>query len=112
MFKTIKSNEINGFISAQMKSANSITFCGELPKNAEPKHIRIIGEVEVNGTKFLNSSVENFDGAVVQYHDNNSEIATVYFLEGIPKELLANVQNYVLANFEVEYIEVCPCCGR
>lgn len=113
----IKSNEINGFISAQMKSANSLTFCGELPKTAKAEHIRLIGEVEVNGTKLVNPFLENLDGVVVTLHKESEDgaLATAYFLDdvdGIPAKLLAAVQNYDLTDFEVVCAEVCPCCGR
>ena len=110
MFKTIKSNEINGFISARMKSAKSITFCGDV---ADAKRIRIIGEVEVSGAKVTNPYIENLDGAVVQYHHNSEDgaIATVYFVDGIYGGLIADIQNYVISDFEVD-VEVCPCCGR
>lgn len=112
MFKTIKSNEINGFISAQMKSAKSITFCGNLPENAKATSVRLLGKVEVNGTIFEDTYIENLDGAVVQYHNNDEEIATVYFLDGIPEKLLAGVQSYNICDFEVECRMICPCCGR
>lgn len=112
MKKTIKSNELNGFISAQYKSANSITLLAELPKNMKVEHIRLIGDVEVNGTKYENPYVENLDGVVVQYHKGTDEIATAYFFEGIPEKLLADVQNYVLDEFEVTYTEVCAHCGK
>lgn len=110
MKKTIKSNEIDGFISAQMKSAKSITFCGDV---AEAKRIRIIGEVEVNGTNIVNPYVENLDGAIVQYHHNSEDgaIATVYFVDGLYGKLFADIQNYIISDFEVE-CDVCPCCGR
>ena len=113
MTKTIKSNEINGGIYPQYKSANSITFCGELPEGAEVKHIRLIGEVKVNGTKYTNPYLENLDGVVVSCHYNGEDasIATAYFLEGIPEKLLLDVQNYILTDFEVTYQAPCPCCG-
>lgn len=113
MKKTIKSNEINGFISAQMKSAKSITVCGELPANVKVNSIRFIGEVEINSSKLENPVLEDFDGVVVQYHKDReaSGIATAYFLEGVPTELLYVIQNYVLTEFELECIEVCSCCG-
>lgn len=112
MKKTIKSNEINGFILAQMRGANSISFAAELPKNAKVDYIRLIGNVEVNGTPLENPVLDDIDGVVVSYHKELSEIATAYFVDGIPQKLLADVQNYVLADFEIECIEVCPCCGK
>lgn len=110
MFKTIKSSEINGFISAQMKSAKSITFCGDVEN---VKHIRILGKVEVSGLKVTNPYVENLDGAVVQYHHNSEDgaIATVYFVDGIYGGLIADIQNNIISDFEVD-VEVCPCCGK
>lgn len=109
--KTIKSNEINGGIYPQYKSANSITFCAELPEGAEIKHIRLIGEVEVNGTPLENPILEDIDGVVVSCHKEADGIATAYFLEGIPEKLLLDVQNYKLSEFEVTYSVPCPCCG-
>lgn len=113
MRKTIKSNEINGFISAQMKSANSITVCGDLSKNVKINSIRLIGEPKVNGLKLTNPVLENLDGAMVQYHKDSEDgaIATAYFAEGVPEELLYVIQNYILTDFEIDGIEVCPCCG-
>lgn len=114
MRKTIKSNECNGFISAQMKSANSITFVAELPKNAKVEYIRLIGEIEVNGTKLINPILEDIDGVVVGYHFESTDesIATAYFLEGIPAKVLSAIQNYILTDFEIAYVEVCPHCGN
>ena len=112
MRKTIKSNEVNGIISAQYKGVNSITFLAELPKNMKPEHIRLIGDVEVNGTKHEKPYVENLDGVVIQHHKGTDEIATAYFLDGVPTQLLSDIQNYVLAEFEIDCIEVCPCCGK
>lgn len=113
MKKLINTNECSGFISAQMKSANSITFCGELPKTMKAERIRLVGEIEVNGTKLNNPILEDIDGVVVTYHKESADgaIATAYFLEGLPEKLLAAVQNYVLTDFEVLCAEVCPCCG-
>jgi hypothetical protein len=114
MKRVIKSNEINGFLSAQQKSANSLTFCGELPKNVKINNIRLIGEVKVNGLKLTNPIVENLDGAMVQHHKDSEDgaIATVYFADGVPEELLYVIQNYILTDFEIDCIEVCPCCGK
>ena len=112
MKKTIKSNELNGIISSQYKGANSITFLAELPKNMKVEHIRLIGDVEVNGTKYENPYVENLDGVLVQHHKGTDEIATAYFLDDIPDKFLADVQNYVVSDFELECIEICPCCGK
>lgn len=113
MKKTIKSNEINGFLSAKMKSEKSITVCGELPENVRINHIRLIGEVEVNGSVFVNPVLEDIDGVVVQHHKDRevNGIATAYFIDGIPEKLVSAVQNYVLTEFELECVEVCPCCG-
>lgn len=110
---TIKSNECNGFLSAQMKSANSISFCAMLPETAKVERIRLIGEVEVNGTKLTNPILEDIDGVAVTYHKESTDgsIATAYFLEGIPEKVLFNVQNYILTDFEITYTEVCPHCG-
>ena len=51
---------------------------------------------------------------MVQYHKNSEDgaIATAYFEEGIPAELLKLIQNYELTEFEIDCIEVCPCCGK
>lgn len=111
MIKTVKSNEINGGIYPQYKSADSITFCAELPKGAKVERIRLIGEVEVNGTPLENPILEDIDGVVVSYHKAADGIATAYFLEGIPEKLLLDVQNYILTDFEVTYQAPCPCCG-
>lgn len=113
MKKTIKSNEINGFLSAKMKSEKSISVCGELPKNVRINHIRLIGKTEVNGLKLTDPILENLDGAMVQYHKGSEDgaIATAYFEDGIPSKLLDNIQNYELTDFEIECFEVCPCCG-
>lgn len=110
---TIKSNECNGFLSAQMKSANSITICADLPKNAKVEHIRLIGEVEANGTKLTNPILEDIDGVAVTYHKESTDgsIATAYFLEGIPEKVLFDVMNYVLNDFEITYTVPCPHCG-
>jgi len=114
MKKTIKSNEINGFLSAKMKSEKSITLCGDLPANVKVNNIRLIGKVEVNGSVLDNPALENIDGGVVQYHKDSEDgaIATAYFAEGVPEQLLADVQNYVISDFEIDGIEVCPCCGK
>lgn len=114
--RIIKSAECNGFMSPQQKSANSITFCAEIPEKAKIEHIRLIGEVEVNGTKFVNPILEDIDGVVVSYHKELrpnacGDVATAYFLEGIPEKVLFDVQNYILAEFEIKYNEVCPHCG-
>ena len=113
MIKTIKSKEINGCIFSQYKSANSITFCGELPENAKVDHIRLIGEVKVNGTKYTNPYLENLDGVVVGCHYNSEDasIATAYFVDGLPEEILLDVMDYKLSEFEVTYSAPCPCCG-
>ena len=113
MKKTIKSNEINGGIYPQYKSDNSITFCAELPENAKIESIRIIGEVETNGTKRVNPFLEDIDGVVVVYHKDrsNGEIATAYFVDGLPEEILLDVMDYKLSEFEVTYQAPCPCCG-
>ncbi len=114
MKKTMKFNGSTGGIYSQIKSANSITFCAELPENAKIEHIRIIGEVETNGTKRVNPILEDIDGVVVVYHKERSDgaVATAYFLEGLPEKVHLDVQNYILADFEVTYTEVCPCCGK
>lgn len=114
MKRVIKSNEINGFLSAKTKSEKSITVCGELPANVKVNSIRLIGEVKVNGLKLTNPALENFDGAMVQYHKNSEDgaIATAYFVDGVPEELLYVIQNYILTDFEIDCIEVCPCCGK
>lgn len=111
MKKTIKSNEINGFISAQQKSANSLTFCGQLPENVKATGIKIVGKIEINGNVYEDTYIENLEGAVVQYHKCDEEIATVYFLEGLPENLRTDILNTVISDFELECIEVCPCCG-
>lgn len=113
MKKTINSNECKGFISPQQKSANSITFCAELPAHAKAEHIRLIGKIEVNGSKLVNPILEDIDGVVVTYHKESADgsIVTAYFLEGIPEKLLADVQDYIIDSFDIEYIEVCPHCG-
>jgi hypothetical protein len=114
MKKTSKFNVSTGGVYPQIKSANSITFCAELPENAKIESIRIIGEVETNGIKRVNPFLEDIDGVVVVYHKDrsNGEIATAYFLEGLPEKVYLDVQSYILADFEVTYTEVCPCCGR
>lgn len=114
MKKTIKFNASTGGVYPQIKSANSITFCAELPENAKIESIRIIGEVEANGTKHVNPILEDIDGVVVVYHKDrsNGEIATAYFLEGLPEKVHLDVTNNILADFEITYTEVCPCCGK
>lgn len=113
MKKTIKSSECNGGIYAQIKSANSITLSADLPENAKVEKIRLIGEVKANGTKHVNPVLEDIDGVVVSYHKESTvgEIATAYFLEGLPEKVYLDVQNYILQEFEITYTEVCPCCG-
>lgn len=113
MFKTIKSNEINGFISAQLMSANSITVVAELTEYVRDARVRLVGEIEVSGTKLVNPILEDIDGVIVVYHQERTDgaLATAYFVEGIPGKLLADIQNYVITDFEIEG-EVCPCCGR
>ncbi|MBQ3045125.1 MAG: hypothetical protein IJD49_04150 [Clostridia bacterium] len=113
MKKTMKSNEINGGIYAQLKGANSISFCAELPEGAEVKHIRLVGKVTVNGTKYTNPYLENLDGVVVGCHYNSEDasIATAYFVDGLPEEILLDVLDYKLSEFEVTYSAPCPCCG-
>ena len=114
MKKTLKSNEINGFLSAKMKSEKSITVCGDLPENVKVNSIRLIGEPKINELKLTNPVLENLDGAMVQYHKNSEDgaIATAYFEDGVPTELLKLIQNYELTEFELDCIEVCPCCGK
>lgn len=112
MKRVIKSNEINGFISAQMKSAKSITIVGDIG-DTKVEHIRLIGEVEINGSKLVNPYVENLDGAIVSYHYKSEDgaIATIYFVDGVFGKVISDVQNYILGDFELE-VDVCPCCGR
>ena len=114
MRKTIKSNECNGFLSAKMMSENSITIVAEIPKYARDVEIRIIGEVEANGTKFVNPVLEDIDGVIVTYHKNRTDgaIATAYFVDGIPEKLRTDVLNSIIDSFEITYTEVCPHCGN
>lgn len=114
MIRIIKATECNGFISAQTKSANSLTFHGEIPKNAKDVKIRIIGEVEANGITLTNPVLEDIDGVIVTYHKDclDGAIATAYFVEGVPEKLLADIQNYVIDDFEITFTEYCPHCGN
>lgn len=112
--RTITSNECKGFISPQQKSANSITFCAELPEGAKVEHICIMGKVKANGGTLFDPILEDIDGVVVTYHTSSCHdgaIATAYFVDGIPEKLLADVQNYVIDSFVIDVIEVCPHCG-
>jgi hypothetical protein len=111
MKKIIKSNECDGFISAQMLSANSITFVATLPTNMKVEHIKLLGNVEVDGITLVDPYIENLPGVVVSYHKGLSEIATAYFINGLPEKVRTDVMNYILDQFEIECVEVCPCCG-
>ena len=110
----IKSNKINGFIATQIESTNSITFYGNLPEGVKVKNIRLIGEIEVNGKKMVNPILNDVDGIAVGYHLNSTDdsIATAYFIDEISEQIIADVQNYILNDFEIECIEICLHCGR
>jgi len=114
MKKTIKSNECNGFLSVQMKSSNSISLCAEISRNVKIENIRLIGKLEINGVKHTNPVLENLDGVVIQHHKNSEDgaIVTAYFLEGLPENLRTDILNTVISDFELDCIEVCPCCGK
>lgn len=114
MKKIIHSNSFNGFISAQSDSTNSITFYGEIPENSKVNNICLIGEVEVNGTKLINPMLDEIPGVEVGYHLKSTEgaIATAYFVNGIPEQLRTDVLNYIISDFKVTCIEICPHCGH
>jgi hypothetical protein len=109
--KTIKSIECDGFISAQMANANSITFCATLPSNVKVEHIRLLGNIEINGITYADPYLENIAGVLVSYHKGMTEIATAYFVDGLPENVRTAVLSGTVDQFEVECVEVCPCCG-
>lgn len=114
MKHTVKSTECNGLIYTQTKGWKSLTIAADLPEFSKIDFIRLIGEVEVNGTKLINPVLEDIDGAVVTYHVDrmDNEIATAYFIDGIPESVLSAVLNYIIQDFEITYTDVCPHCGK
>ncbi len=107
--KRIKSENHNGLISLDAIGTNSISFYADIPKNAVVDYVRLRGSFTVYGFEQSDKILEDIETPVsVVYHremavDNQRAIATVHFLDDIPADLIAKIQNYFITNFDIYY---------
>ena len=84
----------------------------QLPKNAVIDRVRLLGSFNVNGKEIKDVLLDDIleVNVDVKYHqeytdENDRVLATMYFPEGVPQDLLDKVLSYIITDFKVYYHE-------